>query len=97
MLYSELQRVTGSPVVELSRAIAVAEAGDPEAGLAIVDALADQLDGYLYLHATRADLLRRVGGDRADVAAAEAYRRALELVASDAERRFLQRRLAELG
>ena len=93
-LYGELQRLTGSPVVELSRAIAVAEAAGPDAGLKIVDALGEQLDGYLYLHATRADLLRRLGDRDADAAAA--YRRALELVASDAERRLLERRLAEL-
>ena len=69
----------------------VAEAGDAEAALALVDGL--ELDGYHYLHATRAELLRRL--DRVDEARA-AYDRALELVHSDAERRFLERRLAEL-
>jgi RNA polymerase sigma-70 factor, ECF subfamily len=90
-LYGELVRMTGSPVVELNRAVALAEAEGPEAGLAAVDRL--ELDGYQYLHATRAELLRRLGRG-AD--AREAYRRALELVRSEPERRFLQRRLAEL-
>jgi RNA polymerase sigma-70 factor, ECF subfamily len=90
-LYGELGRRTGSPVVELNRAVAIAEAGDAAAALALVDRL--ELDSYHYLHATRAELLRRL--DRGDEARA-AYRRALELVHSDAERRFLERRLAEL-
>jgi RNA polymerase sigma-70 factor, ECF subfamily len=90
-LYKELARLTGSPVVELNRAAAVAEAGDPEAGLTLIDRL--ELDRYHYLHATRAELLRRL--DRMEDAR-EAYRRALELVSSEAERRFLERRLAEL-
>jgi RNA polymerase sigma-70 factor (ECF subfamily) len=90
-LYGELAKLTGSPVVELNRAAAMAEAGDVEAALALVDGL--ELDRYHYLHSTRAELLRRL--DRADDARA-AYGRALELVHSDAERRFLERRLAEL-
>ena len=90
-LYGELARGTGSPVVELNRAVAVAEAGDVEAALALVEHL--DLDRYHYLHATRAELLRRL--DRVDDART-AYDRALELVHSDAERRFLERRLAEL-
>jgi RNA polymerase sigma-70 factor (ECF subfamily) len=90
-LYGELARLTGSPVVELNRAAAVAEAGDAEAALVLVERL--DLEGYHYLHATRAELLRRL--DRFDEARA-AYERALELVHSDAERRFLERRLAEL-
>jgi RNA polymerase sigma-70 factor, ECF subfamily len=90
-LYGELARVTGSAVVELNRAVAVAEAGDVEAALALVDGL--ELDRYHYLHATRAELLRRL--DRVDDACA-AYDRALELVHSDAERRFLEERLGEL-
>jgi len=90
-LYGELGRLTGSPVVELNRAAAVAEAGDVEAALALTDRL--ELDQYHYLHATRAELLRRL--DRGDDARA-AYVRALELVHSDAERRFLEARLAEL-
>jgi RNA polymerase sigma-70 factor (ECF subfamily) len=90
-LYGELARVTGSPVVELNRAAALAEAGDVEAALTLSDQLA--LEGYHYLHSTRAELLRRLG--RADEARA-AYERALELVRSEPERRFLARRLAEL-
>jgi RNA polymerase sigma-70 factor (ECF subfamily) len=90
-LYGELARATGSPVVELNRAAAVAEAGDPEAALALVDEL--ELDEYHYLHATRAELMRRL--DRIEDARS-AYERALELVHSDAERRFLERQLAEL-
>jgi RNA polymerase sigma-70 factor, ECF subfamily len=90
-LYGELARLTGSPVVELNRAAAIAEAGEVEAALALVETL--ELDRYHYLHATRAELLRRL--DRVEDARA-AYDRALELVHSDAERRFLERRLAEL-
>jgi RNA polymerase sigma-70 factor (ECF subfamily) len=91
-LYGELARVTRSPVVELNRAVAVAEADGPEAGLRIVEGL--DLDGYLYLHSTRGELLRRLG--RTGEACA-AYRRALELVHDDTERRLIERRLAELG
>jgi len=90
-LYGELARRTGSQVVELNQAVAVAEAGDVEGGLALVGRL--ELDHYHYLHAARAELLRRL--DRIDEART-AYQRALELVHSDAERRFLERRLAEL-
>ena len=89
-LYGELARLTRSPVVELNRAVAVAEAQGAEAALEIVDRLA--LDDYQYLHSTRAELLRRLG--RADEARA-AYRRALELARAEPERRFLKRRLAE--
>ncbi len=91
-LYRELSRLTGSPVVELSRAVAVAEAQGPAAGLEIVDRLS--LDGYRYLHSTRGDLLRRLG--RADEAR-EAYDRALDLATDSTERRFLERRVDELG
>jgi RNA polymerase sigma-70 factor, ECF subfamily len=91
-LYGELARLTDSPVVELSRAVAVAEADGPEAGLAIIDGL--DLDDYRYLHSTRGELLRRLGRD--DEARA-AFVRALELVDDDAERRLLERRLEELG
>ena len=90
-LYGELAQLTGSPVVELNEAAAIAEAGDVEAALARVERL--DLDTYHYLHATRAELLRRL--DRVEDARA-AYDRALELVHSDPERRFLERRLAEL-
>jgi RNA polymerase sigma-70 factor (ECF subfamily) len=91
-LYGELARLTGSPVVELNRAIAVAEAEGAEAGLALVDRLG--LDGYQYFHSTRADLLRRLG--RSDEARIE-YERALELARTEPEGRFLRRRLAEVG
>jgi RNA polymerase sigma-70 factor (ECF subfamily) len=91
-LYAELVRLTGSPVVELNRAIAVAEVEGPEAGLALVDRL--DLDGYQYFHSTRADLLRRLG--RTDEAHRE-YGRALELAHTVPERRFLERRLADVG
>jgi RNA polymerase sigma-70 factor (ECF subfamily) len=91
-LYGELSRVTGSPVVELNRAIAVAEADGPEAGLAVLEALA--LEEFHYLHSTRAELLRRLG--RRDEAGA-AYERALALVHDDRERRLLERRLSELA
>jgi RNA polymerase sigma-70 factor, ECF subfamily len=90
-LYGELARRTGSSVVELNRAAAMAEAGDVDGALALVERL--DLDGYHYLHATRAELLRRL--DRVEDAR-RAYERALELVHSDAERRFLERRLADL-
>jgi RNA polymerase sigma-70 factor, ECF subfamily len=90
-LYAELVRVTGSPLAELNRAIAVAEAEGPAAGLALVDGL--DLDGYQYFHSTRADLLRRLG--RGDEARAS-YERALELARGEAERRFLRRRIAEV-
>jgi len=91
-LYGELARLTASPVVELNRAIAVAEAEGPEAGLRIVDGLG--LHDFRYLHSTRAELLRRLG--RTDEARA-AYRRARELTDDGAERRFLERRLTELA
>ncbi|HEV3034458.1 MAG TPA: RNA polymerase sigma factor [Solirubrobacteraceae bacterium] len=90
-LYGELSSRTGSPVVELNRAIAVAEAGGPEAGLAIADRL--PLEDFHYLHATRAELLRRLGRT---VEARAAYRNALALVPDDAERRLLERRVSEL-
>jgi RNA polymerase sigma-70 factor (ECF subfamily) len=90
-LYGELSRLTGSPVVELNRAIAVAEVCGPEAGLEIADAIA--LPDYRYLHSTRGELLRRLGRP---MDAGDAYRRALVLTHDDAERRLLERRLAEL-
>jgi len=90
-LYRELGRMTRSPVVELNRAVAVAMADGPAAGLAIVDALAADgtLASYHLLPATRADLLRRLG--RTDQAA-DAYRAAAALASTDAERRYLNRR-----
>ncbi len=90
-LYGELSRLTGSPVVELNRAVAVAEAEGAEAGLGIVERL--DLDDYRYLHSTRGELLRRLG--RTEEARA-AYARALELVHDEAERRLLERRVCEL-
>ena len=89
-LYRRLVELTGSPVVELNRAVALAQAGDAVAALGAVDRL--DLDGYLYFHSTRGELLRRLGRD--DEARA-AYRRALELATSTPERRFLSRRLEQ--
>ncbi len=91
-LYGELAKLTGSSVVELNRAVAIAEAGDVDGALDVVEGL--DLDRYHYLHATRAELLRRL--ERTEEARS-AYARALELVHSDAERALLERRLAELG
>ena len=95
LLYRELMALAPSPVVELNLAVAVAMSDGPAVGLAMVDGLAadGRLDDYVYLHATRADLLRRL--DRRSEAAA-AYRRALELATNATERRFLERRLAEV-
>ena len=90
-LYGELARRTGSPVVELNHAAALAEAGEVEHALVLVERL--ELESYHYLHATRAELLRRLGRT---AEARAAYGRALELVHSDAERRFLEERLVEL-
>jgi RNA polymerase sigma-70 factor (ECF subfamily) len=90
--YTELARMTGSPVVELSRAIAVAEAQGAEAGLKLVERL--DLDGYRYLHSARAELLRRLG--RLEEAKA-AYERALELVDDGPDRRLLEGRLDTIG
>ena len=89
-MYRRLVELTGSPVVELNRAVAIAQAGDPAAALAVVDGL--DLDGYLYVHSTRGELLRRLGRDDE---ARGAYRRALELATSTPERRFLTRRLEQ--
>lgn len=93
-LYRTLARIVPSPVVELNRAVAVAMANGPQAGLRVVDALAASgaLRGYHLLPATRADLLRRL--DRAEEAA-EAYREALALASTETERRYLTRRLEE--
>ena len=94
-LYDELERYLPTPTVALNRAVAIAMAEGPEAGLLVVDELAEHgaLDGYHLLPATRADLLRRLG--RRDEAAA-AYRAALALTTADPERRYLARRLAEV-
>jgi RNA polymerase sigma-70 factor (ECF subfamily) len=89
-LYQTLARQTGSPVVEMNRAIAVAETDGPDAGLAILDRL--DLGHYRYFHSTRAELLRRAGRT---AEARQAYRRALDLAQTEPERRFLASRLAE--
>jgi RNA polymerase sigma-70 factor, ECF subfamily len=91
-LYGELSRLTRSPVVELNRAVAVAESGSPDAALRIVDSL--DLAGYRYLHSTRGELLQRLG--RTGEARA-AYARALELAHAEPERRFLEAKLAALA
>jgi RNA polymerase sigma-70 factor, ECF subfamily len=92
-LYGLVARLNPSPVVELNRAVAVAEVDGPAAGLALVDQLRDDLVGYHLLPATRADLLRRM--NRPDEAKA-AYEEALELAPTDVERRFLTRRINDL-
>jgi RNA polymerase sigma-70 factor (ECF subfamily) len=91
--YDRLLAIQGGPVVALNRAVAVAMARGPEAGLALIDELAGELGGYHLLHSARADLLRRLG--RTGEAAA-AYERAAALAANRVERAFLERRLREL-
>ena len=95
-LYGVLVQVLPSPVVELNRAVAVAMSGAMERGLALVDAIESrgELAGYHLLPSARAELLRRLGRH---AEAAEAYRRALSLVRNEAERRHLEKRLAEMG
>ncbi|MFD9129211.1 RNA polymerase sigma factor [Kitasatospora sp. NPDC059571] len=93
-LYDRLARLDPSPIVALNRAIAVAELGGPQVALALVDRLAGELAGYHAYHATRADLLRRLGRTRQ---ACEAYDRALELAGNTAEAAYLIRRRDELG
>jgi len=92
VLYGELVALTGSPVVELNRAVAVAELDGPAAGLELLECL--ELDEYRYLHSSRAEMLRRLG--RA-AEAGEAYRRTLELTSDGAERRLFEQRLAGLA
>jgi RNA polymerase sigma-70 factor, ECF subfamily len=94
-LYDQLEGVQPSPIVSLNRAVAVAMAEGPRAGLALIDALAatNELNSYHLLHAARADLLRRAGSPNE---AAKNYERALALVTNDSERRFLERRLREV-
>jgi RNA polymerase sigma-70 factor (ECF subfamily) len=92
-LYEQLLAFVPSPVIALNRAVAVAEAGRPEDGLALVDQI-DGLERYHLLYAVRADFLRRLG--RADEAG-DAYRRALELTRNPAEQEFIARRLDELA
>ncbi len=94
-LYELLERIQPSPVVSLNRAVAVAMAFGPPAGLAIIDQLAatEELDDYHLLHAARADLFRRTGNS---AEAARSYDRALALATNESERRYLQRRLREV-
>jgi RNA polymerase sigma-70 factor (ECF subfamily) len=96
LLYDRLSEFAPTPVVLLNRAVAVAMADGPVAGLALVDELGQTgaLSDYYLLPATRADLLRRL---RRDGEAAAAYRRAIELVATEPERQFLRRRLSEVS
>ncbi len=89
-LYGELADRTGSDVIRLNRAVAIAEADGPAAALAIVDRL--DLPGYQYWHSTRAELLRRLGRT---AEARAAYREALALARTIPERRFLERRITE--
>jgi len=93
-LYGLLELMQPSPVVSLNRAAAVSMVDGPQAALALIDGLAAELDEYHLLHAARADLLRRAG---AAADAAKSYRRALELVSNESERRFLERRLKEVA
>ncbi len=91
-LYGALLGLTGSPIVALNRAVAVAEVEGPAAGLELLEGL--ELEDYRYFHSTRGELLRRAGRD---AEARDAYERALELAQTDPERRFLARRLGGLG
>jgi len=91
-LYGELSSLSGSPVVELNRAVAIAETEGPAAALSIIEGL--DLDGYLYLHSTRGEMLVRLGRTED---ARQAYVRSLELAGDDTERKFLEGKLAELG
>lgn len=93
-LYDQLVRLDPSPVVALNRAVAVAETDGPHVALAAVDRLADSLAGYHAFHATRADLLRRLGRGGA---AREAYDRAVELAGNTAETAYLTRRRDAAG
>jgi RNA polymerase sigma-70 factor (ECF subfamily) len=93
-LYDVLERVAGSPVVSLNRAVALGMRDGPAAGLGAIDAVMGELSRYHLAHAARADMLRRLGRK---AEAADAYRRALELTRQPAERRFIEARLMELG
>jgi RNA polymerase sigma-70 factor (ECF subfamily) len=94
-LYDRLVDMTSSPVVALNRAVAVAMADGPAAGLVLVDELAagGALEGYLWFHSTRGDLLRRLGRREE---AAESYRRARALSTNPVEQAFLDRRVGEV-
>ena len=95
-LYDLLEQAQPSPIISLNRAVAVAMADGPQAGLTLIAALSSsgELDDYHLLHAARADLLRRIG---LNSEASESYERALRLVTNDSERRFLERRLREVS
>jgi RNA polymerase sigma-70 factor (ECF subfamily) len=95
-LYGVLARIHPSPVVELNRAVALAMSGEIELGLRLVEELdgGAELAGYHLLHVARAELLRRLGRH---VEAAASYRRALELVGNEPERRHLEKRLREIA
>lgn len=92
-LYDLLERLQPSPIVSLNRAVAIAMVDGPPTAIALLDAIAPELDGYHLFHAARADLLRRMG---APAEAAQSYERAMALVTNDSERRFLDRRLREV-
>jgi RNA polymerase sigma-70 factor (ECF subfamily) len=93
-LYDQLLRLDPSPIVALNRAVAVAELDGPEVALAAVDRLGDKLAGYHAYHATRADLLRRLGCSNESRAA---YDKAIELAGNTAETAYLKRRRDQLG
>ena len=93
-LYDQLARLDSSPIVALNRAIAVAELDGPQVGLAAVDRLEDELSGYHLYHATRADLLRRLGRNQKS---REAYDQAIGLAGNTAEIAYLTRRRDQLG
>ena len=92
-LYGVLARIQPSPVVQLNGAVAIGMSEGPDRGLALIDELGRELDRYHLFHAARADMLRRLGSFEA---AADAYRRALALMANGVERAYLERRLAAL-
>jgi len=93
-LYDRLLQISPSPVISLNRAVAVMMVAGPRAALTLIDRLSAELDQYQLLHAARADLLRRLGNF---AQAADSYRRALELVTNESERRYLERRLSEMS
>ncbi|HEX6805543.1 MAG TPA: RNA polymerase sigma factor [Terriglobales bacterium] len=96
LLYDVLGQVQPSPIVSLNRAVAVAMSQGPDAGLPLIDRLAqgNHLENYHLLHAAKADLLRRLGNREE---ARKSYQRALELVTNESERRYLERRLKSVG
>jgi RNA polymerase sigma-70 factor, ECF subfamily len=93
-LYDQLVRLDPSPIVALNRAVAVAELDGPELALTAVDCLEEKLGGYHAYHATRADLLRRLGRNEES---RDAYDRAIELAGNIAETAYLKRRRDQLG